>query len=408
MDICDRLFGSCSKPSLEGEESILDLQSLINKLLLFDSFILYSPNLREISYLVKAFGFEDTLILLKSSALKISCEVRVTAQVAQAEFLAPGGKSLPLGTYSVLYGFAADRRKWISDNLRNVSMMGLSKNQIKKLKLAVVDAFDNNYLQDFNSALLKQVNGDLAGNRGIEVATAIALEKEKGLKVKPSDFLIKLHQIDEHSFKVETNLGQLFSLDEIEVHKIVEKAILGIGGLNQRIAEMNVHSALSGFLEDETPLLGDRLEFLLKSINPSKLETGLNRVLRLKNIPNIVSDSARIINIEKLLEIRKSQELKIFREWLRKIDNVSDAEVVEQLNDIRSKLGVFAQGSTGKVSRLAISTLAGFVPMLGVAAGLGLGAVDTFLLEKILPYSGVVAFIDKLYPSMFQHQQMPS
>lgn len=104
----------------------------------------------------------------------------------------------------------------------------------------------------------------------------------------------------------------------------------------------------------------------------------------------------------------KSQELKVFREWLRKIDSVSDSEIVEQLNDIRLKLGVFAQGDTGKASRLVISTLAGFVPVVGAFASLGLGTVDTFLLEKILPYSGVVAFVDKLYPSIFQHQRISS
>jgi hypothetical protein len=348
------------------------------------------------------------LLLLSSGALKISCELRLTAQVGQTEFLVPGGKALPLGTYSVSYGFAADRKKWISDNLKNVSMIGLSNNQVKKLKLAIVDAFDNNYLQDFDSELLKQVNGDLACNRGIEIATAIILKKEKGIKVKPSDFLIKLHQIDEQIFEVETNLGKIFSLDELEVHKIAEKAVLGIGGLNQRIAEMKLHSALSGFLEDETPLFSDRLEFLCRSIDPDKLETNLNRALRLKNCPSIISGSVQTVNIEKLLEVRKSQELKIFREWLREIDDVSDSEIIEQLNDIRSKLGVFAQGDTGKASRLAISTLVGFVPVVGTLAGLGLGAIDTFLLEKVLPYSGVVAFVDKLYPSIFQHKEMAS
>jgi len=401
--IYNNFFGLCSNPYSESKSNAVDLQSLINKLLLFDNFILYSPNLTEIPYLVKAFGFEDTLKLLSSGALKISCELRLTAQIAQTQCLVPGGKALPLGTYSVSYGFG-DRKKWISDNLKNVRLISLDNNKIKKLKLAVVDAFDNNYLQDFNSELIKQVNDDLASNRGIEVATAIALKKKKGLNVKTNDFYIKLHQIDEQIFEAETNLDKIFSFDEIEVHKILENAVLGIGGLNQRIAEMRLHNSLSGFLEDETPLFSDRLEFLFQSINPGKLETNLNRVLRLKDFPNIISSSIQTVSIEKLLEVRKSQELKIFREWLRKIDNVNDSEIIEQINNIRSKLGVFAQGDTGKVSRLAISTLAGLIPVVGGFTGLGLGAIDTFLLETVLPYSGVVAFVDKLYPSIFQHK----
>jgi hypothetical protein len=61
MDIRNNLFGSCSKTDSENENSFFDFQSLINKLLLFDNFILYSPNLKEIPYLVEVFGFEDIL-----------------------------------------------------------------------------------------------------------------------------------------------------------------------------------------------------------------------------------------------------------------------------------------------------------------------------------------------------------
>jgi hypothetical protein len=349
----------------------------------------------------------NTSALLSSGALRICCELRITAQVAQTDFLVPGGKALPLGSYSVFCGFAADRRKWISDNLNNVWTTDLNKSQIKKLKLAVVDALDNNYLQDCASQLLKDINNDLASNKGVSLSTAISLEKDKGLKVKPSDFLIKLHQIDEQIFEVETNLGEIFSFDEAEVHKIVEKAVLGIAGLNQRITEMKVHSALSGFLEDETPLFEDRLEFLVQSLAPNKFEVNLERVLVLKNYPNIILDSVQKIDIEKLLEVRKSQELTIFKEWLRKIDTVTDSEIVEMLRDIRSKLGIFAQSDSGKFLRLLTSTLAGTVPIVGTVAGLSLGAVDTFLVEKILPYRGVVAFVDKLYPSIFQNQAFP-
>ena len=329
MNIHNNLFGPCSKLDLKSKSTVLDLQSLINKLLLFNKFILYFPELKEIPYLVEAFGFDGTLALLSSGALKISCELRTAAQIAQNEFLVPGGKALPLGTYSVSYGFAADRRKWISDNLKNVSMASLRKSQIKKLKKAVVDALDNNYLQDSGSDLLEQVSSSLANSRGIEKATAIVLDKERRIRVEPNDFLIKLHKVGERVFKVETNLDKIFSLDEAEVHKIVERAVLGIGLLDQRIAEMKIHSALSGFLEDESPLYGDRLEFLARSVDPNRLEADLNRVLQLKNSPSIISESPQKVNIQKLLEVRESQELKIFREWISEIDNVSDSEIVK-------------------------------------------------------------------------------
>jgi hypothetical protein len=33
--------------------------------------------------------------------------------------------------------------------------------------------------------------------------------------------------------------------------------------------------------------------------------------------------------------------------------------------------------------------------------GAGVGAIDMFFLEKILPYSGIAAFVNQLYPSIF-------
>jgi len=395
------LFGTCSQ-HYSNEGNFLDLQSLINKLLLFNTFILYSPNLREISDLVRAFGFEDTLLLLSSGALKICCELRLIGQVGQTEGLVPGGKILPPCSYSIMYGSAADHEKWLSDQLKSIGTSELTHNQIKKLKLAVVNALDRNLIKSRDIDLLNQTNQELASSRGIEVATAIALTKMKGFNVKPTDFSIRLHQIYDGCFRTETNLGEIFSLDEIEVHKVVENAVLGIAGLNQRIAEMEVHNALSGFLQSETPLFDAKLDFLFRARDPNKLEKNLNRVFALRGFSDIFTAPVQTVNVEKLLKVRDSQELNDFRQWLFEIDTTSDAEIIDRIGGLRSKLGIAAQGNKGKIVRFLTTTLVGSLPVIGSVAGIGLGFIDTFLLEKILPYSGVVAFIDKLYPSLFE------
>lgn len=401
MHMYRNLFGTCSQ-HYSNEGNFLDLQSLINKLLLFNTFILRSPNLREIPYLVRDLGFEDTLLLLSSDALRICCELRLVGQIGQTDCLVPGGKILPLCSYSVSYGSSDSYDKWISDQLKHIGTIDLTNNQIKRLKLAVVRALDKNSIKDCELSILNQTNQDLASNRGIEVATAISLTKIKGFNVKPTDFSIRLHQIYDGCFKAETNLGEIFSIDEIEVHKVVENAVLGIAGLNQRIAEMKVHNALSGFLESETPLFDAKLDFLFQALDPNKLEKNLNRVFALRGFSDIFTDSIQTVNVEKLLKVRDSQELNDFRQWLFEIDTTSDAEIIDRIEGLRSKLGIAAHGNKGKIARFLTSTLVGSLPVVGSVAGIGLGFVDTFLLEKILPYSGVVAFIDKLYPSLFE------
>lgn len=398
MNIQNNLFGLCSKPNSKNKRALFDLQSLINKLILFDKFILYSPNLYEISHIVYAIGLNDTLTLLSSGALKLCPELRLVGQVAQTQGF---GEVLPLGHYRIMYGYAHSREEWISKQLQNIRVQGLKHAEFKKLKLAVVNALENNFLQDSDSEFLRQTNEDLSHGKGLKKATSIVLSKMRGIDVESKDFSIKLHQVGEQDFRVETNLGDLLNLDGIEMHKIVESAVLGVASLNQRIAEMKIHNAISGFLEDESPLFGDRLEFILQSysLNPNIIEENFNHILKVRAFPVIVSNDAQRINIERLLEVRKSQEFRAFREWLKEINNSDDSEVNEMFDDIRSRLGIIAQGRAGKATRFLVSTLAGFT---GVLPGIGLGIFDSFILEKLLPYSGVVAFMDKLYPSIFQ------
>lgn len=401
MDIYNNFFGSCSK--IEENNIVLNKQSLLNKLLLFERFILQSSNLREIPHFVEIFGFEETLALLSSGALKICLEFCLTSQVAQNKNLVPGGKVFPLRNYSISYGFTADKKQWISENLRrNVTMTTLSKKQNKKLKKFVVNALEQNYLDSIGSELIEQLNHDLQSNRRIKVATIIALNKYKGLKIEPNDFSIKFHQIDEKVFKVETNLDKLICLDEMELHKFVETIIHSISNLNIRIARMKVSKALLGFCDSETRILYDKLGFLYESLAPNQFENNFNRVLQLKKYQNILPECDTKININRLLEVRKSNEIREVREWLRKIDNAKDSEIMEQLNDIRSKLGVNVQGNQGKVSRFLVSTGIGCIPTYGTVASLILGAIDNFVLDKVLPYSGIIAFIDKMYPSLFE------
>ena len=43
----------------------------------------------------------------------------------------------------------------------------------------------------------------------------------------------------------------------------------------------------------------------------------------------------------------------------------------------------------------------GTVPVVGPALGFVAGALDTFLMKKLIPYSGPAAFVNQQYPSLF-------
>ncbi|ACA98833.1 MULTISPECIES: hypothetical protein [Cyanophyceae] len=402
MSIDKNLFSKCVKFDDRRRKYCLDFSSLINKLILFDKVILDSPNFYEVNGLVEELGFEQTLSLLSSGILKFSCDLRITSQVAQNQHIISSKKTYPQGFYQIQYAFAAEQKIWISDNLKNIRHSELSKSKVKKLKLTVVESLDKNYLKD-NIDLLKQTDEDLQFNRGVKVATLNVLKKEYSMELDSEIFDIKLHQVDKSIFKVETNLSDLCSLNETEIYKIVEKAVLGIGNFNLRMAEMNMHNALSCFMRDEIDLLKNRLEYIFfKKDDPNKLEANFDSILNLKRHPKIIAESNPKIDINKLMKVRQSDELKLFRNWLKDIEEVKEKEILQELNSIRAKLGVNLNTNTGKFLRLGMSTLAGLIPNIGMQASIPLSVLDNFLLDKVLPASPIVTFVDDLYPSIFK------
>src|SRR6266852_1457201 len=89
-EITRRLLGSSAIVSTNPEwrdiRVDLDIGGLIYRLLLFDTYVLYSVRLKEISAMVHEFGLSGTLELLSSGALELLCEC---AQFVEGQFNTP-------------------------------------------------------------------------------------------------------------------------------------------------------------------------------------------------------------------------------------------------------------------------------------------------------------------------------
>jgi hypothetical protein len=406
MSINNHLFGVCSEQS-ESPESLysFDLQSFVNKFLLFDKFTLYSPGFIELPHLVKIFGYDGAMMLLQSGDLRFCPELRLLSQVAQHYQLSPKRQELPPYNYSLMYAFAPDQKQLTSERLRLIGQMNLEKRDYKNLKLAIMNALDTESLKDHSIALMEQVHADLEQNRYIEKSTKMMLERELNLTIEEGDFFIQLHRLGDRHFFAESNIGDIFSIDEQKAHKIIEKAIFGIANLNQRIVEMRIHGALSGFLENDSPLYHDKVKYLMGNTLKER-EENLNQVFEFRKarrfqtreFPSLFDKNTRI-DAERLLEIRKSDEIIEFRNFVQKINDFSEEEAFERVNSIRSRLGMISNRTESKISRFFVSCLIGSAdPILGIAYGFA----DSFLIDQLLPSSNIVAFIDKLYPSIFK------
>src|SRR4051812_38539871 len=94
-NILQRLLASANTPA--GP----DIGSILRRLLLFETVILHSNRLQEISAFVQTLGLEQTLTLLASGALRIHCYQQAVAQTGQSIARADQKPALPLGSYCI-------------------------------------------------------------------------------------------------------------------------------------------------------------------------------------------------------------------------------------------------------------------------------------------------------------------
>jgi hypothetical protein len=135
----------------------------------------------------------------------------------------------------------------------------------------------------------------------------------------------------------------------------------------------------------------------LKGYRQTVQESQFQRVLEIGGLPEFLPRIDRL-DVDRLFKVRDSQEAREFREWLRTVDMATDEEIRNRVTSFRSKAASIFQSPAGRIARFLTTTGVGFT---GVIPGVVVGAIDTFLVDKILPTSGVWSFVNTLYPSIF-------
>lgn len=400
----------------------MDLTGLIRRLLLFDTYILQSIRLREFPAIVAGLGYGQTMELLSSNALKLHCDALTIGQVGQLAVSEARQRKglLPLGSYSFAAMKIPDRED--TENLLSASAQtatitpiirnreeylhsclqelhtipSLSLKQVIKLKQRVVGALVTAPANRGGDSV-RQLNEDLrAGSPIIAHFVQNSLNEKHDINIPLSQLEVRILPLDEMDFRVETNITG-FGLGTLAAHKVVEHALLGVGGLNQRVEEMRTYNAISGCIDAECPLFMHKLGFLLERCRPGAEEARFQRVLELRGLPEFLPAVDKI-DVSKLLSIRDSAEAREFRDWLAGIDSATDDEIRDRVGSLTAKVGNALQSKPGKAARFITTTGLGlFGPITGGIAGV----LDTFLVEKILPKSGIWTFLNKLYPSIF-------
>lgn len=396
MHVRQSILGDIGARSGQHITSV-DVGSLIRRLILFDRVIVKSFRLREIPFLVRTFGSDGFSALLKSGLLHFSCNFNAVI----IDLSRDGVRHLPLEHFSFATAHAANPDADLRSELRCLqSITGLKNPQRESLEEAIWNSLAREPAT-YRDDLLRQIDNDFRINTpALKAAVVDKLRTELGAaSPQVTDVQIHVEETSDRVFHLKNKLSESFGFSPEKSHLVLQAAASAVANLDQRLADMQAHSAITGFLDSEAPVLFGKLAGIIAPMNPKIAESQFERVIELADVPDF--KPGQRINVELLMEARDSAECREFREWLGALENVTDAEIKEMVASIKSKIALVAGSTGGKFVRLATTTGIGLIPGVGLAAGIAASAIDSFLVDRVLPKSGVVAFLTETYPSLF-------
>jgi hypothetical protein len=383
----------------DGKVVDVDLNGLVRRLLLFDRYVLMSVRLQEFPALARRIGFGALRDLLDTKLIEIRCECLQLAQIGQSAIF--GDPVLPPLSYKFNWLEMHDREKYIHDCLQPMhESSGLRHKEVLRLKRSIIEAIKP-LPTEIKPTLFPPFRNELLNNAPfLTKSIEFVIRNFKHRELVP--FTIRVHEEAKDTYVVETDLSERLQIDQSETHNVVESGMLGLASLTQAIGEMRAFSAISGFRDDELPLFRQKLDILADAVSSSSREISFQRLLTIAGIPEFPDD--KTLNIEKLLKVRESSETREFSDLLANIGSATDAEIHDRVSGFKNAAALFLTRPSVKKMKVLALAAAGLVPHAAIPVT-ALGLLDAFLLERLLPRSGIAAFVNELYPSMFEKKE---
>ncbi len=400
MTLRGRFFGYIARESGEGVDgpAIVDFGDLVRKLILFDELVVESHNLKEFAPIAQKFGYDGAKALLESPRFRVLKDRAFIVDIGQAP--TPQRPILPLGSYSIGPARVTPPREYLSSRLHLIDdVPGLSGKQAQKLR-HIAGSRLRTIPEEALRVTQDQIAQDFEANSSsLRASIAKRVRSQHGIEVGPHDFYLRLEHLGGTDWRAETDLGRLTDLAAKDLHDVVGTGLAGSVTINLQLALMRSLTAIGSLQVDDLPLFSERLEFLIRDIDPAHQEARFDRVRQIGGLPDVSGDPAiHDVDMAELLEITTGSEVRTFREWLRTSDDLSDEELADVVRPVRDSLAGAIRGRAAKAVRFAVTTGVGVVvPPLG----LGLSALDAFLVEELLPEPGPTAFLSKLAGSVF-------
>jgi hypothetical protein len=410
VDIRERHIGSIATRTGDGADVTVNVAALVRRLLLFEHCTLESDLLKEIPRLIRVFGLKGVEALLESDGFSIICDAASMGSVGQIGWLKTSlsrGGPLPLGSYRIasvsLLDSGDERDKYIHEALQNIdTMTDIADKKRQKLKRKLgphLSIYPRSVLADAQGGMSRLVQED---RLPIQRALSTAYREATGDDL-PGQIDVHAEPLDnEGDFRTHTDLAPRTGVSEDQSHKIVERAVLGVAGVELRLQIMRALDSLSGFRSNEVDVFGERLSFLGAQLDPDAQERRFTRVASIADVPNLDRLApGQEISMKRLLKLRESEECKQFRTWLREADTQTDEEISAAFGSLRERLAEVTHSRTGGVVRFLLGGGIGAIPVAGLIAGPVEAIADKFIVEKLIGRPGPVSFLGRSYRTIF-------
>jgi hypothetical protein len=237
----------------------------------------------------------------------------------------------------------------------------------------------------------------------VRMAVTMSLQRRFNLDMGVDDFDLQFQLNEGGGYHHVTSIGKSLKLNAHQLHEVVGDTILAVGGMEARIQKMKDLQAIAGFTGEDLPLFESKLNMFYMANLPEIREQSFRRILDIAGIPTIPVGTKDIhVDVGRLLKVRESADHGDFIAWLAKSNAMTDKEIQAQIASFGARMSTLVYGPRGEVSRFLFNTAIGTIPVIGTVAGFAWGAIDTFLLKKLVPYSGPAAFVNRQYTSLFK------
>jgi hypothetical protein len=293
-NISHQVFAPFAITANDGVGIIIDVNSFIMRILLFDTYIIESSMLRDIMQLEKVFGIEGLIDLIKSGAVKIHIDALTIGQ-GERDFGAqkfpvemPSSKDvMPLLHYAPVVVNIAERNTYVERSLKNLHIPKTGKKSISRLQNAVIDKLT--IPPGHNPQSVQWARASLLSNTEV-VSTALqqAITEVHNKSLIPTNFNYTFRASGDAGYTVATNVGEIFNLNPYDEHKLFELTVLKVMGFYQRLSLMNSYYAIAWFNDSDSLILDAEIKLRLHEYNSSLQEKRFTRILNIKELPAIL------------------------------------------------------------------------------------------------------------------------